>query len=122
MSSKAKFTNACCSSHKEHPESNCMMLKNFNRFNSTIWIIFTVFSVDRAIIAIVSFADKIFSLKNIWYYRVLLAFVDKQIAFRYYILTVTVTVLLLYAGFLKHQVKSKSLVFSALGGDWIQVR
>ena len=78
MSSKAKFTNACCSSHNEHPKSNYMMLKNFNRFNATIWIIFTVFSVDRAIIAIVSFADKNFILKNIWYFRVLLAFVDKK--------------------------------------------
>ena len=68
MSSKAKCTNACCSSNSENPKSNCMTLKNFNRFNTTIWIIFTVFSVDRAIIAIIRIADKIFSLKNIWYY------------------------------------------------------
>ena len=84
MSSKAKCTNACCSSNSENPKSNCMTLKNFNRFNTTIWIICTVFSVDRTIIAIIRVADKIFSLKNIWYYRVLLAFVENQIAHKYY--------------------------------------
>ena len=68
MSSKAKCTNACCSSNSENPKSNCMTLKNFDHFTTTAWIIFTVFSVDCAIIAIVSFADKNFILKNIWYY------------------------------------------------------
>ena len=56
-----------CSSHKKNPEKKCMTFKNFDFFTST-WIIFAILSVNRAIIAIISFADKIFSLKHIWYY------------------------------------------------------